>query len=62
MAPLLIHSARGDAALVRRFAVQCLFRCGWPPADTADASHRYEERITLWRAGTIDEAIAKAEA
>lgn len=44
------------------FAVRCLFRCGWPPADSADDSHRYEERITLWRAGDIDEAIVKAEA
>lgn len=44
------------------FAVRCLFRCGWPPAGNADDSHRYEERITLWRAGDIDEAIVKAEA
>jgi hypothetical protein len=44
------------------FAVRCLFRCGWPPTDAADHSNRYEERITLWRAGNIDEAIAKAEA
>ena len=44
------------------FAVRCLFRCGWPPADAADDSNRYEERITLWRAGNLDEAIAKAEA
>ena len=43
------------------FAVRCLFRCGWPPADTADDSNRYEERITLWRASNIDEAVAKAE-
>ena len=43
------------------FAVRCLFRCGWPPAETADDSYRYEERITLWRAGDIDEAIVKAE-
>jgi hypothetical protein len=44
------------------FAVRCLFRCGWPPADAADDSNRYEERITLWRASNHDEAIAKAEA
>ena len=44
------------------FAVRCLFRCGWPPADAADDSNRYEERITLWRAGSLDEAVAKAEA
>lgn len=44
------------------FAVRCLFRCGWPPADSGDDSYRYEERITLWRADDIDEAIVKAEA
>lgn len=44
------------------FAVRCLFRCGWPPPVNAEADHRYEERITLWNAHDIDEAIAMAEA
>jgi Domain of unknown function (DUF4288) len=39
------------------YSVRCVFRC-WP--------HRrwrtYEERITLWRAASFEEAIAKAEA
>ncbi|MFT4167151.1 MAG: hypothetical protein QM650_18085 [Microlunatus sp.] len=43
------------------FAVRCLFRCGWPPRASAEADHRYEERITLWNARDIDEAIAMAE-
>ena len=44
------------------FAVRCVFRLGedWP----ADEAHEvlYEERITLWLAGSIDDAIALAEA
>ncbi|MFD8526833.1 hypothetical protein ACFV0L_05430 [Streptosporangium canum] len=36
------------------YAVRCVFRWG-PPHDT------YEERVTLWRAGSFDEAIAMAE-
>lgn len=40
------------------FSVRCLFR--WsvtPPSDL----FTYEERITLWCAGTIDESISLAE-
>ena len=44
------------------FAVRCLYRMGWPPADASFDGNRYEERITLWRANSSDEAIAKAEA
>ncbi len=44
------------------FAVRCLFRSGWPPPEKPGRSHRYEERITLWRAATLDEAIERAEA
>ncbi len=45
------------------FAVRCVFRKGWPePAPNDPPGHNYEERITLWRAGSADEAIAKAEA
>lgn len=39
------------------YAVRCVFRFGQPE----DASV-YEERITLWRAASFDEALAKAEA
>lgn len=44
---------------IRWFGVRCVFMLGWPP-DTG-ASH-YEERVTLWRAASFDEAIARAEA
>ena len=45
------------------FAVRCVFRNGWPePAPDDPPGHDYEERITLWRADSADEAIAKAEA
>lgn len=36
------------------FGVRCIFRWSQPPT--------YEERITLWRADSLDDAIAKAEA
>lgn len=36
------------------FGVRCVFR--WSSPST------YEERITLWEAGSLDDAIAKAEA
>jgi hypothetical protein len=42
------------------FAVRCLFRKSRVPT-TDPGGHGYEERITLWRASNIDEAIAKAE-
>lgn len=35
------------------FGVRCVFRWSSPPT--------YEERITLWRAESLDDAIAKAE-
>ncbi len=40
------------------FAVRCIFSVGWPPEAAGKA---YEERITLWRARSLDEAIARAE-
>lgn len=43
------------------YAVRCLFESTWPAIEQAEPSHRYEERITLWRAASIDEAIALAE-
>ncbi|WP_433252173.1 hypothetical protein ACQPYK_07305 [Streptosporangium sp. CA-135522] len=36
------------------YAVRCVFR--WGPSHGT-----YEERVTLWRAGSFDEAIAMAE-
>jgi hypothetical protein len=41
------------------YSVRCVFRCGWPPKFAGKA---YEERITLWRAGSSEEAIERAEA
>lgn len=39
------------------YAVRCIFASGWPPGGV----QTYEERITLWRAATGNEAIALAE-
>ncbi|AVT41697.1 hypothetical protein C6W10_21585 [Plantactinospora sp. BB1] len=39
------------------FSVRCVFRAGSGPA-----GQLYEERLTLWRVGGFDEAIAEAEA
>jgi hypothetical protein len=41
------------------FSVRCIFR--WEPRPDQARRHLYEERITLWRANHIDEAIALAE-
>jgi hypothetical protein len=41
------------------YAVRCVFAVGWPPEA---AGHTYEERVTLWQAGTAEEAIERAEA
>jgi hypothetical protein len=41
------------------FSVRCLFR--WAPRDGQRKKHLYEERITLWQAGSADEAIEAAE-
>ena len=38
------------------YGVRCVFE------HAGDGDHTYEERITLWRAATFDEAIALAEA
>jgi hypothetical protein len=40
------------------YAVRCVFRTGWPPEFAGKA---YEERITLWRAASFDEAVERAE-
>lgn len=39
------------------FAVRCIFAKGWP----AEAEATFEERVTLWRANSLDEAIERAE-
>lgn len=39
--------------------MRCVFRAGWPPEFAGKA---YEERITLWRATSFDNAVERAEA
>lgn len=45
------------------YAVRCVFRSAW--AETSEGlppdEHLYEERITLWQASSMEEAIALAE-
>ena len=41
------------------FSVRCIFR--WEPRHDQRHKHLYEERITLWMASNIDDAIALAE-
>ncbi|TDD57412.1 hypothetical protein E1263_23870 [Kribbella antibiotica] len=41
------------------YAVRCVFATGWP---LDRAMPVYEERITLWRASSAEEAIERAEA
>lgn len=40
------------------YSVRCVFAVGWPPEAVGGT---YEERITLWRAASAEEAIARAE-
>jgi hypothetical protein len=42
------------------YSVRCIFL--WAPRPGSVTSHVYEERITLWHATDIDEAISLAEA
>lgn len=46
------------------YAVRCVFRSAWTVAEHADTPEEqlYEERITLWQATSLEEAIALAEA
>ena len=48
------------------FAVRCVFRQAesseWQPPDLKTGDSAYEERITLWRGTSLDDAIAQAEA
>ena len=41
------------------FSVRCIFR--WEPRTDQTHTYVYEERITLWRASDVDEAINFAE-
>ena len=41
------------------YSVRCLFR--WQPRPDQRAMHLYEERITLWYAESLDQAIELAE-
>jgi hypothetical protein len=41
------------------FSVRCIFR--WKPRRDQVRKHLYEERITLWKASDIDEAVSLAE-
>lgn len=47
------------------YSVRCVFRAQtgepWGPPDLASGDSAYEERITLWRAHSADEAIERAE-
>lgn len=47
-----------DARTPGWYAVRCVFAVGWPPEAVGNT---YEERITLWHAESIDEAIERAE-
>ncbi|MGI3785384.1 MAG: hypothetical protein ACRYG2_31925 [Janthinobacterium lividum] len=44
---------------LRWFAVRCVFRSGWA---SGDGPPLFEERITLWRATSVEEAVRRAEA
>lgn len=47
------------------YAVRCIFRMfsnqPWGPTNLRDGESAYEERITLWRATSFEDAVAKAE-
>ncbi len=46
------------------YAVRCIFRSAWTHTgdDVVPDEQLYEERITLWQATSVEEAIALAEA
>lgn len=43
------------------YAVRCVFRHPLPDGQVREHPFTYEERVTIWRAGSFEEAIAKAE-
>ncbi len=40
------------------FAVRCVFRSGWSSGTSLPV---YEERVTVWRATSVEEAVERAE-
>ncbi|MCW2586521.1 MAG: hypothetical protein JWN55_2037 [Frankiales bacterium] len=44
------------------YAVRCVFRSAWAESDHVPDEQLYEERITLWQARSLEDAIALAEA
>ncbi len=46
------------------YAVRCVFRSAWAESSEGlpPEVHLYEERVTLWQATSLEEAIALAEA
>lgn len=44
---------------MKSFSVRCIFR--WEPRVDQTRKYLYEERVTLWRASNVDEAISLAE-
>lgn len=64
-APMTKHSARRDTD-TKWYAVRCVIASmenkPWGPTDLKAGETAYEDRITLWRAASADDAIALAEA
>ena len=48
-----------EEADVSWYSVRCIFTVDWPPEAIGET---YEERITIWRARSAEEAIARAQA
>ena len=44
------------------YAVRCVFRSAWMDTEHIPDEQLYEERVTLWHATSVEEAIALAEA
>jgi hypothetical protein len=67
MSPPRLHDRRVDAEdETRWYAVRSLFRgdktTEFAPPNLSEGEGAYEERITLWQAGSLEEALEKAEA
>ena len=58
----LLHEMFGEQPW---YAVRCVFRATgnppWCPLNLAADESAYEERITLWRAASFEEAVERAE-
>ena len=59
-----MNASDGDA--IFWYGVRCIFVSAhnkpWGPTDLEEGESDYEERITIWRAADMDDAIARAEA